>query len=374
MRIVGHKPRRFFFALALFVLLLVLAGWFFRPLYTITDLGALPGHDSSRAAAINGRGDVVGDSQSDSAPGAPLSAFVYRDGTVTRLSQSSSLETSASAINDSGQAAGLANAADSARQAAVFSASRLRLLGFPPGYTGSSATGINARGQVVGTLDVLSPEVLDSPYRAFLYSGGRMTVLGLLPGWHASEANGINAAGQVVGDDMRGVFAQQAFLYDSATGKMTALPTPPGMNSLARAVNARGDVIGEIAKPHADGCVALWQNGQVKKLGALPGTERSIGAALNDRGQAAGTAVIPDRPEKQLPRFLSYFQRFIPLPPGPLGTAWVYRDGKMSDLNALIPRGSGWTLETATGINDRGQIVGQGLHGGQERAFLLTPK
>jgi probable HAF family extracellular repeat protein len=42
-------------------------------------------------------------------------------------------------------------------------------------------------------------------------------------------------------------------------------------------------------------------------------------------------------------------------------------------LNDLIPRDSDWTLESARGINDRGQIVGQGQHHGQERAFLLTP-
>ena len=47
--------------------------------------------------------------------------------------------------------------------------------------------------------------------------------------------------------------------------------------------------------------------------------------------------------------------------------------GVMSDLNALIPAGSGWTLENANAINDAGQIVGSGLRGGKLRAFLLTP-
>lgn len=45
----------------------------------------------------------------------------------------------------------------------------------------------------------------------------------------------------------------------------------------------------------------------------------------------------------------------------------------MVDLNDLIPANSGWYLEATTGINNRGQIVGYGLHGGQQRAFLLTP-
>jgi hypothetical protein len=41
----------------------------------------------------------------------------------------------------------------------------------------------------------------------------------------------------------------------------------------------------------------------------------------------------------------------------------------MRDLTMLLPAGSGWTLEAASGINDRGQIVGNGSNG----AFLLTP-
>jgi hypothetical protein len=45
----------------------------------------------------------------------------------------------------------------------------------------------------------------------------------------------------------------------------------------------------------------------------------------------------------------------------------------MKDLNTLLPAGSGWLLNTATDINDRGQIVGAGMHNGHHRAYLLTP-
>jgi probable HAF family extracellular repeat protein len=54
--------------------------------------------------------------------------------------------------------------------------------------------------------------------------------------------------------------------------------------------------------------------------------------------------------------------------------AFVYRSGKMLDLNQLIPAGSGWELGSASGINDAGQISGSGLHNGQQRGFLLTPR
>ncbi len=45
----------------------------------------------------------------------------------------------------------------------------------------------------------------------------------------------------------------------------------------------------------------------------------------------------------------------------------------MIDLNSLLASGSGWTLAGAYGINDLGQIIGDGYYGGQRRAFLLTP-
>ncbi len=45
----------------------------------------------------------------------------------------------------------------------------------------------------------------------------------------------------------------------------------------------------------------------------------------------------------------------------------------MLDLNNLIPTGSGWVLSVANDINNLGKIVGTGIFGGQQRAFLLTP-
>jgi hypothetical protein len=42
-------------------------------------------------------------------------------------------------------------------------------------------------------------------------------------------------------------------------------------------------------------------------------------------------------------------------------------------LNTLIDPLSGWELLSADGINDAGQIIGIGLIGGENRAYLLTP-
>ena len=54
--------------------------------------------------------------------------------------------------------------------------------------------------------------------------------------------------------------------------------------------------------------------------------------------------------------------------------AFVYEGGSMTDLNSLIPAGSGWVLRSATGVNDAGEIVGYGTYQGQLSGFLLTPR
>jgi len=54
--------------------------------------------------------------------------------------------------------------------------------------------------------------------------------------------------------------------------------------------------------------------------------------------------------------------------------ALLWKGGKLYDLNDLIPKDSGWeNLSSARDINDRGQIVGEGMKGGEAHAFLLTP-
>jgi probable HAF family extracellular repeat protein len=53
--------------------------------------------------------------------------------------------------------------------------------------------------------------------------------------------------------------------------------------------------------------------------------------------------------------------------------AFLWQNGRMIGLNNLIPTNSGWELEDAYNINNKGQIVGQGIHNGKYRSFLLTP-
>jgi probable HAF family extracellular repeat protein len=315
--------------------------------YSVTDLGTLGG--ASAAFGINNRAEVVGCSA--------LSGF-------------------------------------SCGHAFFFDGGAMLDLGTLPGGTDSVAYAINNRGQVVGT-SALAGFNFGLPFgHAFLFSDGQMSDLGTLGGsW--SEAFAINASGDVAGGAyIAGDTTEHAFVYDKGTmsdisppgstisvafginasdevaglayapgpraflfrhGQATLLGTLGGSDSEAKAINASGEVVGGANLPGDTTTHAfLYRHGQMIDLGSLGGSVGlSEALAINDAGLIVGISTTAPG-LAPIHAFLSY---------GPT----------MVNLNDLIPAGSGWDLEWATGINNRGQIVGFGIHGGEQRAYLLTP-
>ncbi len=53
--------------------------------------------------------------------------------------------------------------------------------------------------------------------------------------------------------------------------------------------------------------------------------------------------------------------------------AAVWQEGKLTDLNTLLPKDSGWVLQRAADVNDAGDIAGIGTYKGTSHAFLLNP-
>jgi len=98
----------------------------------------------------------------------------------------------------------------------------------------------------------------------------------------------------------------------------------------------------------------LWSNGQTTDLGNLGGNI-SAAIGINNKRQVVGFGNTTGN--------------------GGLNHGFIWEDGKMADLNSLIPADCGWFLQQVSGINDRGQIVGQGIKSatGQNHAFLLNP-
>lgn len=145
---------------------------------TQQNIPAVPGTFQTLAVAINGSGQVAGNtfyqsSYNPAYPGTQGSGFLYSNGTTTALGTLGGSWTTVNAINSSGA------------------------------VTGSSALSSNLIGH------------------AFLYANGAMTDLGTLPGYQTSVGNGINAQGQVVGFVGNGSNIGPGFLYSN--GVMTNL-------------------------------------------------------------------------------------------------------------------------------------------------------
>jgi len=350
------------------------------PSYTITDLSAAPftglerEHDDqvfpSIAYGLNFHGDAVGEAF---IPGGGGYGFFFRadKAEAIRCPPPFVIPTvQGRGVNGKGQVVGYFANVDR-HTAFLWERGVPRDLGDlrTDGKRGFSiAHAINERGWIVGEASAGD----EGRPAAFLWRDGRMKPLGVLPGGEAggSAAHGINANGEVVGRsaaELKRSHRTLAFRWSDGEG-MRAIATLGGLNAHANAINDLGQAVGEadthapagfgwpelFGRPHA----ALWGKDDVKDLGTLGGlTSEALG--INRRGDVVGWSA-PRTPASQ--RGVAVERAFL----------WTM--GKMYDLNDLVPKGSGWTLQKAHAINDRGQIVGEGTRGqGPWRAFLLTP-
>jgi len=316
------------------------------PLYSITDLGTLTSGGTSVATAINNAGEVVGYSETTTGI---EHGFKWISGTITDLgTESGGSFSQANAVNDAGQIAGTAD-----REAGGYgypvrwsAAGVLQDLGGTVTNSLGVGNAIDPSGQVAGGQRPADSE--DGPIGILYSQSGTPTYLGNPPD-SLDAAAGINAEDQVVGSP--------AFVWQAGT--VTLLPGLPGVGGAgANAINIAGEVVGTVSEPSGAAAIedaALWQGGVLTDLGTIDEIQYNQANAVNAAGQVVGTA----NPNCE---------------PCAAPVAWLREPGgSLTALSTLIPSGSGWTLQQANGINDRGQIVGAGLHNGTLHAYLLTP-
>ena len=317
--------------------------------YTVTDLGSLGTGDYSVANAINNAGVVVGNTNVN-ANGIPH-GFRWANGVMTDLGiEPGGVSSVANAVNDAGQVAGSADRTNGGYAYPVrWSASGvLQDLGGPIVNRLGQGNGIDPAGRVAGGQRPANSE--GNPNGILYGIDGTPTDLGSPPD-SLGVALGINARDEIVG-------GQPAYLWRAGT--VTLLPGLSGQSgntAIATAINVRGQItggalpLGALGGSHA----VLWSNGTITDIGALDGLLYNQGNAINAAGQVVGTSSPGCTPCAS-------------------AEAWIWQPGTaMTALNTLIPAGSGWSLQQANGINDRGQIVGLGVHNGHTRGYLLTP-
>ena len=249
-------------------------------------------------------------------------------------------------INDAGQVVGSTDTPEG-NHAFIWDQGTMTYLESVSDYV--SANAINSAGQVVGWAGGMGV----APH-AVLWQDGSMIDLGA-SGENASAAEDINTSGQVAGWIMVRIsthdLADHACYW--AGTQMCDLGTLGGKNSRARAVNDVGQIVGWAETPAGNQHAFIWDStGGIRELSELGDVDTSRAFGINKAGQVVGEWY-----------------------PGGKNRAFFWENGQMTDLNDLIPEGTGWVLEVAEDINDSGQIVGYGHIEGcvDFRAFLLTP-
>ncbi|GAA2384460.1 hypothetical protein [Dactylosporangium salmoneum] len=313
--------------------------------YTITDLGA-----DSGATGINNAGVVVGYRGAH--------AVKWASGTAVDLGTLPGGASSvANAINDAGQVAGTADRSPGGYGYPVrWSASgAITDLGGPLANRLGVANAVDGGGRIVGGQRPADSE--GSPLATVYETDGTSRYLADPPDTLAA-ATGINALGHIT-------TGNGYVVWDGGTlVKLPGLRYFDGDPVTAAAINVRDQATGSADIGDGVTHAVLWDARDVAEHGAPIGTDlgtvdgiaHSTGTALNAAGQVVGTA----DPMCQ---------------PCAAPKAWVWQPGGTATaLDTLIPAGTGWQLQQATGINDLGQIVGRGLLGGHVHAFLLTPR
>jgi len=323
--------------------------------YTITDLGSLGG-GVTRGLAINASGQVTGDSVLSTLVQVPCppqkygqpkkcfthpdDAFVWSNGTMTDLGTL--------------------------------------------GGNFSRGVAINGSGEVVG----YSAGKTNGPSGEFLWNGHSMKPLS-----DPAEVYGINDSGQIVGQCRNSMFLQSYACVVSSSGAINALPesdpnieclyinTIPPAIPAAVAINNSGQVLGNCFNS-AGGLAVVWTNDTPTELPTLGGVASS-GTAISGNGQVVGTSETSTGAEDG---FLWSNGMMTDLGPNfspaavnasgvIVGGQFVYSNGTLQNLNNLIPAGSGYQIQNATGINDNGQIIANAddTATGQTHALLLNP-
>lgn len=308
--------------------------------YNAVDLGALQPRVTSAGFGLNNLGRVAGVSTTSSGQLRGL----YWNGDRTELAPLAGDNLSHGyAINDTGQIAGVS-----------FDFGELNGHGFVWSTGGVMELGditphdINDAGAVVGFVQVATANVASVSHAA-TWQSGVINDLGTLGGTF-SYAAGISNAGQVVGWSATASDAQvRATLWQG--GVPRDLGTLGGATSQACAISRENGYVAGYAdtsagEPHA--CVfRVSAAGAVLSrldLGTLGGGS-SYAYGINSQGVAVGASN---------------------------GRAFRSAGGTIVDLNTLLSPDSGWVLESARDINELGQIVGQGVHNGLPRGFVLV--
>jgi probable HAF family extracellular repeat protein len=203
------------------------------------------------------------------------------------------------------------------------------------GGTQNFASAINDQGEILGSSSLAG----DGDTHAFEFGKGRVTDLFPV---NLGTPTAINNKGEVAGGlVVGGVFLP--VIYDSLDQKTKMLGslggiTSSGFSGVATSLNNTGEAVGFSYIDGLNRHAFLFSNGLMKDIGSFGGY--SGANAINDPGTIVGFA-------SNLPNGVAH--------------AFLYRNGTMTDINPFGGSDFGSSESYAEGINNRDEVVGQGL-------------
>jgi len=278
-------------------------------------------------------------------------------------------------INETSQVAGTTTG----HHAALWTEqSGLREMPLPTGFYNSEGVAVNNSGHLTG----VAYDRTFSLHQAFTFAND---VLILLAG-EQSRSYDINDSGEVVGESL---LPGKEGTVPVSWNKNTIRPLGGYCTGSAKGINKNGVEIGDVYDEAGRYQAFLWNGKQGQPIG--PPDLYSSAIAVNDHGHVVvqafseaflyvgGSLVrleLSTRYPSQ-PRAMNNCDIIVgsygPFADAERAFLWGKTSG-FHDLNALIESDSGWKLESATSINDRGEIVGRGDYRGQDdTGFLLIP-